>query len=36
VINSGGTIVKDIFDFPGGKRFQFLDLDGYELAVWSL
>jgi len=35
VINAGGTIVKDIFDFPGGKRFQFIDLDGYELAVWS-
>lgn len=36
VINSGGIVVKDVFDFPGGKRFQFLDLDGYELAVWSL
>ncbi|HMR18541.1 MAG TPA: VOC family protein [Sphingobacterium sp.] len=36
VINAGGTIVKDIFSFPGGKRFQFRDLDGYELAVWSL
>lgn len=36
VINAGGTIVKDIFDFPGGKRFQFTDLDGYELAVWSV
>jgi predicted enzyme related to lactoylglutathione lyase len=35
VIKAGGTIVKDIFNFPGGKRFQFTDLDGYELAVWS-
>jgi len=35
VIRAGGTIVKDIFSFPGGKRFQFTDLDGYELAVWS-
>lgn len=35
VINAGGIIVKDIFSFPGGKRFQFTDLDGYELAVWS-
>ena len=35
VIAAGGTIVKDIFTFPGGKRFQFTDLDGYELAVWS-
>lgn len=36
VINAGGSIVKDIFDFPGGRRFQFTDPDGYELAVWSL
>jgi len=36
VISAGGTIVKDIFSFPGGKRFQFTDLDGYELAVWSV
>lgn len=35
VINAGGTIVKDTFSFPGGKRFQFTDVDGYELAVWS-
>lgn len=36
VIAAGGNIVKDIFDFPGGRRFQFTDPDGYELAVWSL
>lgn len=36
VIKAGGIIVKDIFNFPGGKRFQFTDPDGYELAVWSL
>lgn len=35
VINAGGVIVKDTFNFPGGKRFQFTDPDGYELAVWS-
>lgn len=35
VISAGGTIVKDIFSFPGGKRFQFTDPDGNELAVWS-
>ncbi|WP_343560214.1 VOC family protein [Sphingobacterium sp.] len=35
VIRAGGTIVKDIFSFPGGKRFQFKDPDGYELAVWT-
>lgn len=35
VIKAGGIIVKDIFSFPGGRRFQFTDLDGYELAVWT-
>jgi predicted enzyme related to lactoylglutathione lyase len=36
VLSAGGTIVKEIFAFPGGRRFHFLDPDGYELAVWSL
>lgn len=31
----GGEIVKDIFSFPGGKRFHFKDPSGNELAVWS-
>lgn len=30
-----GRIAKPIFAFPGGRRFHFLDPDGYELAVWS-
>jgi uncharacterized protein len=32
---AGGTIVKPIFSFPGGRRFHFEDPDGYELAAWS-
>ncbi|WP_275783200.1 VOC family protein [Pararhizobium gei] len=32
---AGARIVKETFSFPGGSRFQFLDPDGYELAVWS-
>ena len=32
---AGGSIVKPIFEFPGGRRFHFTDPDGYELAVWS-
>ncbi|MCA8062075.1 VOC family protein [Burkholderia sp. AU38729] len=32
---AGATITRQIFSFPGGRRFQFLDPDGYELAVWS-
>jgi len=33
--NDGGRIAKDIFSFPGGRRFHFLDPSGNELAVWS-
>lgn len=32
---AGGTLVVDIFTFPGGRRFQFSDPNGNELAVWS-
>jgi predicted enzyme related to lactoylglutathione lyase len=32
---SGGKIVKETFEFPGGKRFHFRDPSGHELAVWS-
>jgi uncharacterized protein len=31
----GGTIVKEPFPFPGGRRFHFSDPSGNELAVWS-
>ncbi|MGX5172823.1 VOC family protein [Aliikangiella sp. IMCC44653] len=32
---AGGKIVKPIFNFPGGKRFQFVDTNLNEFAVWS-
>ena len=35
VLAAGGTISLEIFPFPGGRRFHFKDVDGYELAVWS-
>ncbi len=35
VRSKGGTITKEIFTFPGGRRFHFLDPSGNELAVWS-
>ena len=35
VVANGGRICKEIFSFPGGRRFQFLDPHGNELAVWS-
>mgnify|MGYP003859611611 CR=1 FL=1 len=35
ILSASGSISKDIFSFPGGRRFQFLDPAGNELAVWS-
>ena len=35
VNTAGGTITKEIFDFPCGKRFHFQDPAGNHLAVWS-
>ncbi len=35
VLASGGIIIKDIFSFPGGRRFHFADPNRNELAVWS-
>ena len=35
VIAAGGKIIRDIFSFPGGRRFHFLEPSGNEFAVWS-
>ena len=35
VKDCGGSISKPIFEFPGGRRFHFLDPAGNELAIWS-
>ncbi|MCE1113706.1 MULTISPECIES: VOC family protein [Pseudomonas] len=32
---AGAVISRAVFAFPGGKRFHFIDPDGYELAVWT-
>jgi len=32
---SGGSIRREVFSFPGGRRFHFADPSGNELAVWS-
>jgi len=32
---AGGSIIKPIFSFPGGRRFHFGDPNGNEFAVWS-
>ncbi len=31
----GGSISQDIFSFPGGRRFHFIDPVGTEFAIWS-
>ncbi len=36
VKRAGAKIIKDIFEFPGGKRFHFTDPSGNELAVWTI
>jgi len=35
VREAGGLIVKEPFTFPGGRRFEFKDPSGNQLAVWS-
>lgn len=35
VEDAGGTIVKETFAFPGGRRFHFVEPSGNEFAVWS-
>ena len=36
VVELGATISQDIFSFPGGRRFHFVDPVGTEFAIWSL
>ncbi len=35
VLKLGAKLTKDIFEFPGGRRFQFLDPNGHELSIGS-
>ncbi len=35
VSQHGGTISRPLFDFPGGRRFHFVEPSGNEFAVWS-
>jgi hypothetical protein len=32
---AGAEIVKSIYSFPGGRRFEFRDPDGYLVAAWT-
>lgn len=35
VTELGATISADIFPFPGGRRFHFVDPTGNQYAIWS-
>jgi predicted enzyme related to lactoylglutathione lyase len=35
VRSAGGEIVDGPYEFPGGRRFHFVDPSGNELGVWS-
>lgn len=35
VVAAGGRITRDAFAYPGGRRFQFLDPGGNELAIYQ-
>jgi predicted enzyme related to lactoylglutathione lyase len=35
VQGAGGQVVEGPYEFPGGRRFHFLDPSGNELGVWA-
>jgi predicted enzyme related to lactoylglutathione lyase len=35
VARLGGKITREIFEFPGGRRFHFEAPGGGEFAIWS-
>lgn len=35
VVRAGGTLVRDIYPFPGGRRFELRDPEGNHLAVYT-
>ncbi len=35
VLEAGGVLTRDVFAFPGGRRFHFREPGGNELAAWS-
>jgi len=32
---AGANVTRGIYDFPGGRRFHFIDPNGNELAIWA-
>jgi predicted enzyme related to lactoylglutathione lyase len=35
LLEAGAELVRDIFEFPGGRRFEFREPGGTLMAVWS-
>ncbi|WP_286263106.1 VOC family protein [Thalassotalea atypica] len=35
ILEAKGKVIKEIFSFPGGRRFHFTEPSGNEFAVWS-
>jgi predicted enzyme related to lactoylglutathione lyase len=35
LVTAGADLVQDIFEFPGGRRFEFIEPGGTRMAVWS-
>lgn len=35
VNDAGGQVLNGPYEFPGGRRFHFVDPSGNELGVWS-
>jgi uncharacterized protein len=35
ILENGGKIIVDTYEFPGGRRFHFTEPSGNELAVWA-
>lgn len=36
VVAAGGAISRDIFAYPGGRRFHCIDLNGNEIGVYEI
>jgi predicted enzyme related to lactoylglutathione lyase len=34
-VDLGAEVTKEIFEFPGGRRFHFREPGGGEFAIWS-
>ena len=35
ILAAGAVLVKDIYEFPGGRRFEFREPGGNIMAVWT-